>query len=93
MKSHGKPRVRLHHVDLHYHDLACYTSALERVERNRDRMLDKLAQWTGMSVAEVVQFIGGLTSGAGTGRTFDEQLDATYGYAHIEILHAKEAAA
>jgi hypothetical protein len=91
--TEATPRVSIHRVSLHYHNHACYAVAMERVEKNRDRMLEELSEWSGLSVAEVVKFIGGMAFGSGSGRTFDEQLDATHGYAHIEILHSTADAA
>jgi hypothetical protein len=74
-------------VNMHYHDHACYADAMEKVEHERDQMIADLVAWSGKTLREVVQFIGDLTFGGEIGLTFDEQLSATHGYAHIQWLH------
>lgn len=82
IEKHGF--IDLRQVDMGYENHACYADEMAVVERNRDRMLAELSEWSGKSIHEVVQFIGDLTFGGRVGLTFDEQLSATHGFAEIE---------
>jgi hypothetical protein len=90
-----KPMPETFHSDLcqvamNYQNHACYMDAMQKVEARRGEMQRELSEWTGETIERVVQFIGSLTFGGAIGKTFDEQLSASHGYAHIQWIHEQE---
>ena len=52
-----------------------YLPRMDHVERRRDRMIERLAKWSGLTTDQIAQRIADFID---PGRTFDETLYATY---------------
>ena len=69
-----------------------YSDSMQEVEQRRDEMIQFLSEWVGVDVQTVIEHLAA-NMRQHRGMTFDESLDAVYGWHHIDFIWSKERAA